>query len=57
VYLCAFDITCPAGLADVIDGTEVADGVREKGDGIAVERRNGLAEDEETGGEAAGTLV
>jgi hypothetical protein len=44
-------------LADVIDGTEVADGVREKGDGIAVERRNGLAEDEETGGEAAGTLV
>lgn len=35
----------------------MVDGVRENGDGIAVDRLKGLAEDEETGGEAVVTLV
>ena len=37
--------------------TEVVDGVRENGDGIAVERRKGLAEDDDTGGEDVVTFV
>lgn len=37
--------------------TEVAEGVREKGDGMAVDRRNGFAEADETGGEEVVTFV
>jgi hypothetical protein len=36
--------------------TEVAEGVREKGDGMAVDRRNGFAEADETGGEEVVTF-
>lgn len=36
---------------------EAAEELREKGDGIAVDRRNGFDEDDDTGGDEDGTLV
>jgi len=47
----------PGDEIDEDDVTEVVDGVRENGDGIAVERRKGFAEDDETGGEDVATFV
>jgi hypothetical protein len=55
-YFCATALG-PGDCADEDEGTEVVDGVRENGDGMAVERRKGLAEDDETGGEDVVTLV
>jgi hypothetical protein len=40
-----------------LDPTDVVDAVRENGEGMAVDRLNGFAEDDETGGEGFGTFV
>jgi hypothetical protein len=54
-YFCASD--GPGEAADEEEVTDVVEGVRENGDGIAVDRRKGLADDEETGGDDVVTLV
>jgi hypothetical protein len=54
-YFCAKD--GPGEAADEEEVTDVVEGVRENGDGIAVDRRKGLAEDDETGGDDVVTLV
>lgn len=55
VYFCASD--GPGEGIDEDEGTDVVDGVRENGEGMAVDRRKGLAEDDVTGGEDVVTLV
>jgi len=54
-YFCARD--GPGEAADEEEVTDVVEGVRENGDGIAVDLLKGLAEDDETGGEEVVTLV
>lgn len=51
------EVLGPGDDTDEEDVTDVVEGVRENGDGIAVDRRKGLAEDDETGGEDVVTLV
>lgn len=61
VYFCvAVAVAVEVEVADVADEFDVMDAAeveREKGEEMAVERRKGFDEDEDTGGEEAGTLV
>lgn len=57
MYRCVDDPAPASDWAEVEEPTEAAEGVLEKGEGIAVDRRKGFAEDDDTGGEEDVTLV